>query len=92
MRSPKVVRQWRIQLAEPRGCTMWFDPECEVPMLGSLPRDGVKVDGWYEGGALRDEGPGEQLQLEGTTREEGGVPCEGDAATKGNEEEDDLPF
>ncbi len=32
-----VVCNWRIQVAEPSGFTMWFDPTREVPKLESLP-------------------------------------------------------
>ena len=35
----KRVASWRVQEAEPSGCTMWFDPTREVPMLRDLPPD-----------------------------------------------------
>ncbi len=33
----KIVSSWRIQLGNPEGLTMWFDPSIEAPMLGILP-------------------------------------------------------
>jgi len=69
-------------VAEPSGCMMWFDPERELPYVGSPPPDSeVKTDPHYEGGAL-----------EGTSEEEEGVPLEGGDAKETVEDLDGLPF
>ncbi len=37
-----VIRNWRITRGVPRGAHVWFDPECEVVKLLSIPPlDGV---------------------------------------------------
>ena len=77
----KEVSSWRITTADPSGMMMWFDPTTETPLLGHLPSDSELSDGYYEGGALQD----------GTMEEEGGVPCEGDAAKETERESYDLP-
>ncbi len=74
----KVVRDWRITGAHPRGAMMWFDPETEIPLLRSLPSDSDEDD--------QMNGVGE---LSGTFEEEEGVPCEGSDSAGGD---DDLPF
>ena len=86
-----VVRSWRITAADPSGSTMWFDPTREVPCLRSLPSDSDGVDRAYELAQIALE-QGELDLARGTPKEEGGVPCEGDAASKGSKELDDLPF
>ncbi len=80
--SPIVVRAWRIQDAEPHGCTMWFDPNREIPMIRllgppvseeSLPY----LEGRWEGGTL-----------------EGGrvVPREGGDTNGSADRDPELPF
>jgi len=78
---PITVCSWRITAADPSGMMMWFDPTCEVPLLGHSPPNSEDVDGFYEGGALG-----------GTLREEGCVPCEGADSDTINREDTELPF
>ncbi len=40
----KIVSSWRIQTGDPSGLTMWFDPACEVPLLGILPPEQREKD------------------------------------------------
>ena len=85
----RQARMWRITVAEPRGCMMWFDPDREIPMIGSLPSDSEDSEAYYEGGALDEvRVPG----ADGTTVEEGGVPRKGGETKTSATDGCDLPF
>ncbi len=67
------------------GCQSLF-PEERV----TFPPPSDVADPFYEGGALQDL---QSRTADGTSREEGGVPCEGGDARMSEEEiESDLPF
>ena len=63
------------------GCVSLFSSE-----RVSFPPPSDESDLFYEGGALLSSG------ADGTTREEEGVPCEGDAAKTSEDGLGDLPF
>jgi len=82
-----TVRNWRIQEADPRGCTMWFDPDREAPMLCSLSTVSEEPD-YYEGGAFLEVSADTSRNTEGVER----VPDSGDATKTSEIELDELPF
>ncbi len=59
----KSVLAWRIQEAQPHGLTMWFDPSCEVPILGITPSDSevtqdLSLDAEAAAGTMLEEAGG----------------------------------
>ena len=62
----RIVSCWRVQKADPRGYTMWFDPSREVPLLGLLPPDsGEELSLSLEAGTQMEL----SWEKEGVTRE-----------------------
>ena len=70
---------------------MWFDPDREVPSLRSLPTGSDESeDRLIEGHAQAELE--QRTEADGTLREVGGVPCEGDAAKMSEDSSNDMPF